>query len=135
MKQLPEMVFGKSFIKVAHKSGYLLEFTAEDSLKCIVMVDQNFLTNRIQNRVQIFQKLLTQRFGNKGNTKDQYCQFFSKEQTLQETGLSPDLHKNVIEYDWTYTTTYKGTLPNMEVSIFGTILIFREANLKLQQRK
>jgi len=85
MKNLPEMVFGKNYVNLIHKSGFSISLNAFDALKAV------------KNNAELPKVAFA---------KDWMS---SKQSTLQE---NTDINKLVYEYDWTYTSDYKGTIRN-----------------------
>jgi len=88
MKNLPEMVFGKNYVNLIHKSGFSISLNTFDALKAVN-------NNTELPKVAFAKDWLS-----------------SKQSTLQENSLSADINKLVYEYDWTYTSDYNGTIRN-----------------------
>jgi len=86
MKILPEMVFGNNFLRLEHKSGFSYEFNAFQALQC---VDNN-------------SELPTVAFAKEWTS--------SKQATLE----SGDVKVDVVKYDWSFTTDYKGKSSHKE---------------------
>lgn len=88
MKSLPEMIFGNNYLKLEHNSGISLSFTALGALK------------EVQHKAP-------------SQAKVHYSHNWisSKTGSTDATVTSPEAFK-VYEYDWTFTTAYKGTLQN-----------------------
>jgi len=88
MKNFPEMIFGKNFLRLKHSSGMTLVFDTFGALK---EVDHKSIS---QHKVSYANDWMT-----------------SKQSTMSDPTLSPDVTK-IYEYDWTFSTTYKGSIEN-----------------------
>ncbi|KAK7203956.1 TIP41-like family-domain-containing protein [Myxozyma melibiosi] len=80
---MPEMIFGKNYIVVAHESGWSLGFNAVDALDLVV------------------------KHGNPegGLVKVAYSEAWMNDKKK----TSDEVHQVVKPFDWTYTTSYQGT--------------------------
>jgi len=96
-KNLPEMVFGKNYVNLMHKSGFSISLNCFDALKAVK-----------HHNVELPKVAFAKDWMN------------SKQSTLQENALSTDINKLVYEYDWTFTSDYTGTIRNEnDASDFG----------------
>jgi len=86
---MPEMIFGNNFLSIEHKSGLKLGFNAKDGLKEV-------------NHKSTLPKV-------------HYSQNWISSKSNSTDTANPEVHK-VYEYDWTFSTPYKGTLENIKES-------------------
>ncbi|AET39690.1 Tip41p Ecym_4669 [Eremothecium cymbalariae DBVPG len=90
---LPEMIFGNSYVRVENeKHNWALEFNALDALKLVKLEDSGI-------RVAYAHKWINSKREKQKDSQD-----------LDDTSL--DISQ---QYDWTYTTPYKGTLKGPEM--------------------
>lgn len=82
----PEMIFGNNSVKVSHESGWTIHFNALDALNLVDKTGESML------RVS-------------------YSESWQK--------MRERVHENIKEvvkpFDWTYTTSYKGTVSSTQV--------------------
>ena len=93
-------------MKLTHKSGYSISFNTFGALE---QIDHKAELPKV-----IHANDWLSRYGTViMNNTNLYV--LSKTGTTTDPAISPELH-TVYEYDWTYTTHYKGTIENEKVS-------------------